>query len=201
MHEHLISGSQALPPAFLSILQIISHVSESRKKKSAAWLFLNTNTMCVLHPHVCHCVSDCSCSLLHFSWFLFFFWPRNGCVRMRTIQSKCVFIKHVFDFCILIQVLKDFGLLMNSAICIHSAVSPSGLQSEFAKLYPQNAFETKPSDFLGGDFFFLNNLLISQTHNGFDQQMKEILSTKGKSCSVMLWHSCCGFSSVGRTIC
>lgn len=32
MHEHLISGSPALPLAFLSILQIISHVIESRGK-------------------------------------------------------------------------------------------------------------------------------------------------------------------------
>ena len=35
MHEHLISGSPALPLALLSILQIVSHVSKSRKKKEA----------------------------------------------------------------------------------------------------------------------------------------------------------------------
>lgn len=33
MHEHLISGSPALPLASLSILQIISHVVESGGKK------------------------------------------------------------------------------------------------------------------------------------------------------------------------
>lgn len=45
------------------------HIScQWEQKKSTAWLFLNTNTMCLLHPYVCHCVSCCSCFFLHFSW-------------------------------------------------------------------------------------------------------------------------------------
>lgn len=40
MHEHLISGSPALPLALLSILQIVSHVSESSGKKKKPGLII-----------------------------------------------------------------------------------------------------------------------------------------------------------------
>lgn len=52
MHEHLISGSPALPLASLSILQIISHVVESGGKKARSqpkrrqWA-ASTRTLCV----------------------------------------------------------------------------------------------------------------------------------------------------------
>lgn len=77
-----------------------------------------------------------------------------------------------------------------SSVFIHSTVPSPRLESEFAQLYPQKS-PLKPNQ-VSPPFplrplpLALRSLLISQTHNGFDQQMKEVLSTQEKRCSFTL---------------
>lgn len=102
MHEHLISGSPALPLAFLSILQIISHVIESKGKtepgpiipqpKHRQWatsirlsLRLTFITNSLLTP-------EKTCVVLHYNCPIDCFFFGGGCQSLVDKQNPHLFV-------------------------------------------------------------------------------------------------------------